>query len=123
MPRYASVLLAGAPMILSGCCTTGDQPALSTTPAAVVAVVTTPEPADVAEPPRNRQRSAAQSREAMVIRSIQTSLARLGYQTGFIDGIAGARTRAAIREYQENNGLPADGEPTQRLAEDLKARL
>src|SRR5687768_13924491 len=119
MPRCGSVLLAGAALILSGCCTT-REPALSTAPAAVVAVVATPEPADVVEPPRQRQR---QSREALMVRSIQTNLARLGYENGFIDGTAGPRTRAAIRQYQENNGLAPDGEPTPRLAEDLKARL
>ena len=121
MPRCGSVLLAGAALILCGCCTT-PEPALSTAPTTVVAVMATPEPADVVEPPR-RQRSAAQTREAMMVRSIQTSLVRLGYETGFIDGIAGPRTRAAIRQYQENNGLAADGEPTPRLAEDLKTRL
>ena len=106
-------------MILSGCCTTGDQGAVSTAPT-VVAVVAAPEPADIVEPAKPKQR---QSREAMMVRSIQTSLARLGYETGFIDGIAGPKTRAAIRQYQENNGLAADGEPTERLAEDLKGRL
>jgi peptidoglycan hydrolase-like protein with peptidoglycan-binding domain len=114
------VLLAGAALFLSGCCTT-REPALSTAPVALVAVMATPEPTDV-EPPR-RQRSAAQAREAMMVRSIQTSLVRLGYETGSVDGVAGPRTRAAIRQYQENNGLAADGEPTPRLAENLKTRL
>jgi peptidoglycan hydrolase-like protein with peptidoglycan-binding domain len=107
-------------MILAGCCTTGDQPMVSTAaPAAVDAVVAAPEPADVVEP-RQRQR---QSREAMMVRAIQTSLTRIGYETGFVDGVAGPKTRAAIRQYQANNGLVADGEPTPRLVEDLKTRL
>jgi membrane-bound lytic murein transglycosylase B len=51
----------------------------------------------------------------------QTSLVRLGYDTGGVDGEVGPRTRVAIRAWQKANGLPADGYLTpmiiQRIAQ------
>ena len=46
---------------------------------------------------------------------LQRNLASLGYDVGKIDGILGAGTRAAVRDMQRKNGLPADGWPTERL--------
>lgn len=39
----------------------------------------------------------------------QTALARLGYDPGSPDGVVGAGTRAALRQWQKAAGLPADG--------------
>lgn len=45
------------------------------------------------------------------ILQIQSSLAHLGYSVGEPDGIIGRQTRAALRDFQAQNNLPADGYP------------
>ena len=47
--------------------------------------------------------------------ALQQGLTDLGFPTGAADGVFGARTRQAIRAYQESRGLPADGFPTSSL--------
>ncbi len=44
-----------------------------------------------------------------VVRTIQTKLKRWGYYTGGVDGIFGAKTKAAVQFFQRRNGLAADG--------------
>ena len=41
---------------------------------------------------------------------LQTQLNELGYLDGDIDGIFGLQTEAALKRFQEENGLEADGE-------------
>lgn len=43
------------------------------------------------------------------VTDIQRRLNALGYAAGPIDGIAGPRTRGAIRDFQARNGLTVDG--------------
>ncbi len=43
------------------------------------------------------------------VKTIQTKLKRWGYYTGSIDGIYGAKTKAAVQYFQRKNGLSADG--------------
>jgi len=52
--------------------------------------------------------------DSVVIR-VQERLARTGYYRGPIDGTIGPRTRYAIRAYERNHGLPADGFIDNRL--------
>lgn len=54
--------------------------------------------------------------EEDVIR-LQTILANRGHDVGKVDGIVGARTRAAVRQEQLNFELPADAWPTKELLE------
>ena len=54
------------------------------------------------------------------MQSIQTLLLKQGYPVGKPDGIAGSKTRAAIRDYQQKHQLPADGQPTYHLLQHLK---
>lgn len=49
------------------------------------------------------------------VKSLQSKLTAAGYDVGKIDGIIGAGTRAAVREIQQKNGLPADAWPTEIL--------
>lgn len=49
----------------------------------------------------------------------QSQLNALGYRAGPVDGIVGPRTRAAIRRFQADTGLPADG----RMSDPLIAAL
>ena len=41
-------------------------------------------------------------------RALQTALARLGYSPGPVDGIAGAKTREALKRFQKDRALLAD---------------
>lgn len=82
----------------SGTGGTGSPPALpSTGPVAAGASVRGPEP------------RAGVPVEKWV--GIQVALARQGMSSGSIDGVAGAQTRAALREFQRKEGLPQTGEP------------
>ena len=49
----------------------------------------------------------------------QIALARLGFNPGPADGVVGAGTRKALREWQQNRQLPADG----YMSSDMVARL
>uniref|UniRef100_UPI0040577F38 lytic murein transglycosylase n=1 Tax=Candidatus Electrothrix sp. TaxID=2170559 RepID=UPI0040577F38 len=46
---------------------------------------------------------------------IQQVLSSLGYYTDKIDGMVGLKSREAIREYQKEKGIPADGYPSEEL--------
>jgi membrane-bound lytic murein transglycosylase B len=61
--------------------------------------VTPPEGWPEDDPPITRSQS----------RDLQEALTALGYNTGGVDGIVGAKTRAALRRFQAENGLIADG--------------
>jgi membrane-bound lytic murein transglycosylase B len=43
------------------------------------------------------------------IKLVQQALKNSGLEVGVIDGIVGSKTRAAVRTYQKQQGLPADG--------------
>jgi len=53
------------------------------------------------------------------MKSLQTRLQARGYDVGKIDGILGARTRAAVQAEQQRLGLPADAWPTVALLNKL----
>ncbi|WP_034794787.1 peptidoglycan-binding protein [Hyphomonas beringensis] len=55
------------------------------------------------------------------VRAIQTALNTLGYNAGTPDGILGASTATAIREYQSDSGLKTSGRVTEELIEQLNA--
>ncbi|MDE6583197.1 MAG: spore cortex-lytic enzyme [Clostridia bacterium] len=42
-------------------------------------------------------------------KTVQTKLKRWGYYTGAVDGIYGAKTKAAVKSFQKKNKLVADG--------------
>ncbi len=46
---------------------------------------------------------------AAQVRALQTGLKAMGYDPGAIDGMIGDALRAAVRKYQEKNGLTPDG--------------
>lgn len=43
------------------------------------------------------------------VKNIQTRLKAWGYLNGSVDGIYGSKTEAAVKKFQKNNGLTADG--------------
>ena len=53
------------------------------------------------------------------IMSLQQKLAALGHDVGEVDGILGAKTRAAVQAEQQRLGLPADAWPTAALLDAL----
>ncbi len=55
------------------------------------------------------------------IRALQTRLIALGFDPGEPDGLMGPATRSALRDWQEAEGLIADGYPDERTLERLTA--
>lgn len=53
---------------------------------------------------------------------LQTRLSKLGYDAGKPDGIIGARSRVAVRQYQEAVRLPADGHASVPLLEYIRTQ-
>lgn len=54
------------------------------------------------------------------ISELQRHLRGLGYKSGGIDGVAGTLTRQAIREFQIDRNIPADGFPSMHLLKRLR---
>jgi len=51
---------------------------------------------------------------------LQTRLAKLGLYTDEADGLLGPKTRSAVRLFQKQAGLPADGHPTPEMVARLQ---
>lgn len=101
---------------VSGCASVEEaQPAPQTEPEPVAEELTSPDaspdegamPALPAEP----------SYDVDDVLWIQQRLLELGYYSGAVDGTVGAETRAAVTAYQQDQGLPGDGQPTAELRE------
>lgn len=58
--------------------------------------------------------------EAAYVRGVQKELLAHGYRPGPPDGVAGPQTRAAVRAYQRDAGLPVNGIADKRLLDHLK---
>jgi len=50
----------------------------------------------------------------------QEALLALGYDIGDIDGVIGSRTRKAIRNFQQKNGLPVTGKASKELVDAMR---
>ncbi|WP_040325167.1 peptidoglycan-binding protein [Aurantimonas manganoxydans] len=84
------------------------------------AVNTVDVPADWAENTAPMQTSAIDMKRA--IRNIQAILIKLGYEPGAPDGVVGQQTTAAIKAFQKEAGLTADGSIDETLIRALLAR-
>lgn len=51
---------------------------------------------------------------------MQTRLARLGFYSDETDGLLGPKTRSAVRLFQKQAGMPADGHPTNEVIAKLQ---
>ncbi len=105
------------PMVLLAPAPPAEPPAASRGDAGLAALAEPPEPrvtapATPAEPPT--QRRSLRPFDPLVL-EIQGRLRAMGYRTGPVDGLLGARSRAAIAAYQRQYGLEPDGEPTREL--------
>jgi peptidoglycan hydrolase-like protein with peptidoglycan-binding domain len=81
-------------------------------PVAASAAIVAPakvDPATTAQRRRRRRRRGQQRPSAERIREIQQALIRAGYLEGKPTGRWDAKTRAAMRRLQEENGLPVTG--------------
>lgn len=56
---------------------------------------------------------------AVDVRAVQEGLARLGYSPGPPDGVLGARTREAIRKFEQDRNLTQTGTVTDELAQEV----
>ena len=52
-------------------------------------------------------------------KAIQAGLTRRGFDTGGTDGVIGRKTEAAIRAFEQSNGLPITGQATRSLLRQL----
>ncbi|MCF8126296.1 MAG: peptidoglycan-binding protein [Desulfotignum sp.] len=51
---------------------------------------------------------------------LQELLKKKGYYSGEIDGLLGEASRTAIRIFQEEIGMPADGKPSLEILDALR---
>ena len=54
------------------------------------------------------------------IEAMQRALNALGFDAGKPDGLAGRKTRAALKAFQKERGQPADGHPNLLLLRELQ---
>ncbi|MGE0384233.1 MAG: peptidoglycan-binding protein [Gammaproteobacteria bacterium] len=105
--------IAGAPV--------AGAAAIGAAAGGLTGVVTGHQQLNLGDPPWRRAVSGSGSGTSspQTVAWIQQRLNSLGYDAGPVDGRAGTRTRNAIRAYQRDRGLLADGEPTYRLADSM----
>lgn len=71
---------------------------------------------------RERQATASTTKASSpVARQVQQLLKQLGYDPGPVDGQPGARTTRAVKSYQRDRGVPADGVVSEKLLVQLRA--
>jgi len=83
-------------------------------------VLTTPSQVNLGKPVYHS--STGGSAGNATVRDIQAGLQRLGYNPGPADGRMGPKTSAAIRQYQQDNGMPVDGQPSQAVLDSIRAK-
>jgi peptidoglycan hydrolase-like protein with peptidoglycan-binding domain len=54
------------------------------------------------------------------VQLVQSGLSELGYSPGPVDGLLGDQTRDAIRKFERDRRLPASGEISVRLIDELR---
>jgi N-acetyl-anhydromuramyl-L-alanine amidase AmpD len=65
----------------------------------------------------------AEQEERLQIATVQAKLLKLGYEVGEIDGKLGPRTKAAIKSFQDKQGLKADGKISAKLMKQLETAI
>jgi len=74
-----------------------------------------------AQPPE--EAAPKESSFEATVRGVQQNLNSLGYEAGPIDGLIGPKTRAAIRDYQADQGLSPDGQVSYALLEQIESSM
>ena len=75
------------------------------------------------EPSEATDTTPALTPEEQLVTSIQESLNTLGYSTGPVNGRLGAKTEAAIQDFQLDSGLRIDGKPTKELLDLINEKV
>ena len=101
----------------------GDQPPAADDGIARILATAAPSVPKPAAPPASRASGPAPSGPlpSNMVARIQTGLRNIAYSNVAVDGIAGDRTKAAIRNFEKNYRLPQTGEPSRRVLEKLKS--
>jgi len=73
-------------------------------------------------PAMSRGRGDTNGLDGAQTKQLQQILASRGYDVGKIDGLAGSKTRAAVKDMQLKLGLPPDSYPTPELLAALRSR-
>jgi Putative peptidoglycan binding domain len=81
-----------------------------------------PAPASYSSTVTRAAPGAGSTVDAATVRAIQSELQTAGYNVGGIDGRLGPKTKAAIRQYEQKNGLPVDGSPSRALLDHLRSQ-
>jgi hypothetical protein len=87
-----------------------------------------PEPPDQADAQDGGGQTATAEPEVKLgsrdtIRWVQKSLKQLGYDPGAVDGAMGRRTAAAIKSYEEANGMTITGKMSKALVASLRQQV
>jgi len=85
----------------------------------VVPVLPRPRPAELDTP--KTEASAPPRPRGDIIMDIQRELARRGFYDGTADGVLGAKTDTAIREFERAEGLKAGAEPSEALLRAIRS--
>ena len=85
---------------------------------AATGVLTTPSQVNLGKPAYHGGGSGGNA----TVRDIQAGLQRLGYNPGPADGRMGPKTSAAIRQYEQDNGMSVDGQPSQAVLNSIRAK-
>jgi putative peptidoglycan binding protein len=93
-------------------------PPTTTRPPSTTTVQTTARPP--LPPPATTLRPGSSGAQ---VKRLQRALARLGYSTGHVDGSYGPATVAALKRFQQANGLQPDGVLGPKTLRLLKAKL
>jgi peptidoglycan hydrolase-like protein with peptidoglycan-binding domain len=68
---------------------------------------------------RHHQRGQQSSMNQETIRDVQQKLQSQGYKVGQVDGRLGPSTKSALKQFQQDQGLPATGQLNQQTASAL----
>jgi len=74
-------------------------------------------------PEGTRMVSATSIDSKTLVREAQSMLTKLGYNPGPADGVAGKKTRQAVRDFQKKQRLTVTGEINDLLLQDLESAL
>ena len=77
---------------------------------------------DAAAPQQERRDGNYNAGNASVVSRVQEQLKRDGYYKGSVDGALGSRTKYAIRAYQRDHGLEANGTLDEELLRTMGLR-
>lgn len=131
-PRLALGAAAAALLLLTAACSTDDAKSAACTAAATIDGwfgTTSDERENDCGPATGQSarsytgkptRAEAPIADQATVSDLQLRLKTLGYDPGPADGELGPKTRAAIRAYQRDEGLKADGRVSANLLEQLR---